>query len=76
MLGISNSNVTMKFVQIHCFLSQNIGGTKDIVSPMSKSCGVRVPLVPLKLGPRVCVLNLHEVSRSGDTLLVPGFDSS
>jgi len=30
---ISNSNVTMKFEQLHHFLSQNVGGTKDIMSP-------------------------------------------
>jgi len=48
MLGVSNSDVIMKFVQLHTFLSQNIGGTKDIVSPMSKIWG---DISPLKLGP-------------------------
>ena len=46
--NVSNSNVTMKFAQIHYryFLSQNIGGAKDIMSPLSKSWGGHVSLVP------------------------------
>jgi len=32
MLGVFNSNVTTKFVKLHYVSSQNIGGTKDIVS--------------------------------------------
>jgi len=51
MLGVSSSNVTMKFVQLHYFLSQNIGGAKDIVSLLSKSWGDMYPPSPLKLGP-------------------------
>jgi len=36
MLEVFNSNITTKFVQPHyfIFLSQNIGGTKVIVSPL------------------------------------------
>ena len=34
MLGVFNSTVTTKFVQLHYFLSQIIGRTKDIVSPL------------------------------------------
>jgi len=33
MLRISNNKATMKFVQLHYFLSQTIRGEKDIVSP-------------------------------------------
>jgi len=44
--NVSNSNVTMKFAQLDYFLSQNIGGTKDIMSPLSKSLGGHVPPVP------------------------------
>jgi len=29
---VSKSNITMKFAQIHYFLSQNFGGIKDIIS--------------------------------------------
>jgi len=48
----SNSNVTMKFAQLHYFLSQNVGGGKDIISPLSKSWGGHVLPVPShKLGP-------------------------
>jgi len=43
MLGVSNSNVTMKFVQLHYFLSQRIGVTKDIVSPIAQKLGGHVP---------------------------------
>jgi len=42
--GFSNSNVTMKFAQLHYFLSQNIVGTKDIVFHLSKSWGGMSPL--------------------------------
>jgi len=35
MLGVSDSNVTMKFVLLHYFLSQNIGESKDIVYSLS-----------------------------------------
>ena len=41
MLGVFNSTVTTKFVQLHYFLSQIIGRTKDIVSPL-----VQTPLRP------------------------------
>jgi len=49
--NVSNSNVTMKFSQLHYFLSQNVWGTKDIMSPLSKSWEGHVPPVPLKLVP-------------------------
>jgi len=41
----------MKFEQLHYFLSQNVGGTKDITSPLSQICGGHVSPVPHKLGP-------------------------
>jgi len=44
--NVSNSKVTMKFAQIHYFFSQNVGGTKDNMSPLSKSWGRHVPPVP------------------------------
>jgi len=51
MLGISNSNLTMKFVQLHYFLSQSIGKDKIYcVSPLSKNWR---DMSPLKLGPWV-----------------------
>jgi len=49
MLGVSDSNLTMKFVQLHYFLSQNIGG-EDILSPVHKLWGT-YPSDPLQLGP-------------------------
>ena len=50
-VNVSNSNVAMKFTQLHYFLSQNVGGTKDIMSPLSKCWGDMSPPSPLKLGP-------------------------
>jgi len=47
----TNSNITMKFAQLHYFLSQNVGGTKDIMSSLSKSLG---DMSRFKLGP--CLL--------------------
>ena len=50
MLGnVSNSNVTMKFAQLHYFLSQNIGGNKKILCPPCR--GEMSPPSPHKLGP-------------------------
>jgi len=43
---VSNSNVTMKFAQIHYFLSQNVGGTKDIMSPPVQKLGRTCPSRP------------------------------
>jgi len=37
--NVSNSNATMQFAQLHYFSSQNVGGTKDIMSPLSKRWG-------------------------------------
>ena len=44
--NISNKNVSMEFAQFHYFLSQNVGGTKDILSLLSKSWGRTCPPVP------------------------------
>jgi len=44
--SISNKNITMNFAQLHYFLSQNVGGTKDIMSPLSKSWGTSPPVPP------------------------------
>ena len=41
--NFTNSNVTMKFAQIHYFLSQNDGGTKDTMSPPVQKLGGHVP---------------------------------
>jgi len=49
MLGVSNSNATMKFVQLCYFSSQNIGGTKDIMSPPVQKLRDTCPPSPLKL---------------------------
>jgi len=48
---VSNSNVTMKFAQLHYVSSQNVGGTKDIMSPLSKSWGDMPPRPPNNLEP-------------------------
>jgi len=48
---VSNSNVTMKFAQIHYSLSQNVGGSKDIMSPPVQKLWGRCPPFPHKLGP-------------------------
>ena len=47
--NISNSNVTMKFAQLHYFSSQNVGGTKDIMSLPVQKLGGTCP--PDKRGP-------------------------
>jgi len=44
--NLSNSNVTMKFTQLHYFSSQYVGGTNDIMSPPVQTLGGRVPPVP------------------------------
>jgi len=46
--NVSNSNVTMKFAQLHYFSSRNVGGTKNIMSPLPKVGGT---CPPHKLGP-------------------------
>jgi len=50
--NVSYSNVTMKYAQLHCFASQNIGGTKYIMSPLYKSWWTCLH-APHKLGPFV-----------------------
>jgi len=50
-LGVINSSVNTKFVQLHYFLSQNIGEAKDILSPFSKSWRDMALPSPLKLRP-------------------------
>jgi len=47
----SNSNVTMKFAQLHYFLSQNVGGGKRHYVPPCPNVGGHVPPSSLKLGP-------------------------
>ena len=44
--NISNSNVTIKLAQLHYFLSQNIGGTKDNMSPSVQKLGDTPPPLP------------------------------
>jgi len=51
MLEVSNSNVTMKFVKLHYFLSQNIGETNDIMSPCPKVGEDKFPRTPLNSVP-------------------------
>jgi len=49
--NVCNSNVTMKFARLHYFLSQNVGETKDIMSPsVQKLRGTCPPMnsVPIK----------------------------
>jgi len=36
MLGLSNSNAIMNLLQLHYFLSQNIGGDERYCVPLSK----------------------------------------
>jgi len=43
--NVSNSNVTMKLAQLHYLSSQNVGGTKDIMTPLSKSWGGHVSCI-------------------------------
>jgi len=50
--NVSNSNVTMKFAQLHYVLSQNVGGTKDIMFPTVQKLGRKCPPVtPIYLVP-------------------------
>ena len=42
-VNVSNSNVTMIFAKLHYFLSQNIGETKDNMSPPVQKLGLNVP---------------------------------
>jgi len=44
--NFSNNNVTMKFAQLHYFLSQNIGRDKRYYVPLSKSWGGHVRPAP------------------------------
>jgi len=44
--NVSNSNVIMKFAQLHYFSSENVGGTKDIMSSLFKSWGDIPPVPP------------------------------
>jgi len=44
--NVSNSDVTVKFAQLHYFLSQNVGGTKDNMSPFPKVGGTCPPSSP------------------------------
>ena len=46
-VSVSNSNVTMKFAQIHYFLSQNVVGDKRYyVPPVQKLGGHVLPVPP------------------------------
>jgi len=63
--NVSNSNVTIKFAQLHYFLSQNVGGTKDIMPPCPKVGGTCPPVPPFKIGPwpllekQICTYQHH-----------------
>ena len=60
--NVSNSNVNMKFAQIQYFLSQNVGRTKDIMSPLFQKLGGHVPPFPHKLGPWIqCRQQVSEI---------------
>jgi len=41
--NVFNSNVTMEFAQLQYFYHKILGGTKDIMSPLSKSLGGMSP---------------------------------
>jgi len=43
MMGVSNSNVPMKSVQIHYFYHKKLEGTKGIMPPLSKTWVGHVP---------------------------------
>jgi len=45
MQGVSNSNVTMNFLQLHSLLSQNIVGQKILRPPLQMLGGT--PVLPL-----------------------------
>jgi len=50
--NIFNSNVTMKFAQLHYFFSQNIGGDNYYYVPHAQKLGKTTsPRSSLKLGP-------------------------
>jgi len=49
--NVSNSNVTVKFAQLHYFLSQNVGGPKDIVPHCPKVGGHVLPVPPINSVP-------------------------
>ena len=55
--NVSNSNVTMKFAQLHYFYHKMLGETKDIMYPLSKSWGDMYPRPPHKLGPWLLHIN-------------------
>jgi len=49
--NVSNSNVTMKFAQLHYFYHKILGEKKLLCPPLSKRWGTCHPRPPLKLGP-------------------------
>jgi len=52
--NVSNSEATMKFAQLYYFYHKILGGTKDIMPPLLKRWGGKVPS-PHKLGPCIYV---------------------
>ena len=61
--NVSNSNVTIKFAQVHYFLSQNVGGGQKIsCPPLSKSWGACPPRPPINLVPGSSSYFSHDVS--------------
>jgi len=56
--NVCNSNVTMKFARLHCFLWQNVGGTKRYyVLSCPKVGGKCPPVPPIKSVPPPLYLN-------------------
>jgi len=51
MLGISNSNATMKFVQLQYFYHKILGGQKILFLPCSKVGGTCLHVPPLNSVP-------------------------
>jgi len=50
--NVSNSNVTMKFAQLHYFYDKMLGGTKDIMPPpVQKLGGIYPPVSPINSVP-------------------------
>jgi len=61
----------IKLVQLHYFLSKNVGGAKDIMSPLSKRWGNMSPSFPHKLGPCVSAVHNCKNTRLGERLDEP-----
>jgi len=70
---VSNSNVTMKFAQIHYFLSQNVGGDKRYYVPPCPKVGedMSLPSPPINSVPGWSSISVSAGARIANESLAP-----